>query len=365
MITFDLFLITGGGWLLKTYYTGIQYLRGVAAISVIVYHAMVMQAVSQFFPSPVGNFGVDVFFVISGFIMWVTTTTGKKVTPGEFFRARLFRVFPLYWFFTWALLIAIFTVPSAFLNQRNLDIIYTLKSFFLIPARNPDVGDVTPLYTIGWTLVYEMFFYVVFALALFFNDGRHRLICLASVFCALVLIGIVITPKGAIGVTYTSPVLLEFLSGIMIGVNINRLSNLNTRYGFIFLGLSIMCFVWGYLNEAVLSRVIAFGPGAILLVVSSLVFEKRLTRKPNRVALLLGGASYSMYLAHPIAQRAWYVAETRVSGSLSTLQSAVIYSIGAVVVGIVGGVICYFLIEKPGIALGRKVKQKLSSGAER
>lgn len=137
------------------------------------------------------------FFVISGFIMW-TTTTHKKASPAGFFKARLFRVFPLYWIFTCVLLVSIFAVPSAFLNQRSLDVSFLIKSFFLVPTYNPDVGDITPLYTVGWTLVYEMFFYVIFALSLFVPVVRVRLAILIISFCTLVIAGALFNPQGAL-----------------------------------------------------------------------------------------------------------------------------------------------------------------------
>ncbi|WP_455872024.1 acyltransferase family protein [Serratia proteamaculans] len=336
-------------------YVGIQYLRGLAAILVVVYHSMAMVAVNPYFPYPIGDFGVDVFFVISGFIMW-TTTTQKKVTPSNFFKARLFRVFPLYWIFTCILLISIFAVPSAFINQRNLDASFIIKSFLLVPAYNPDVGDITPLYTVGWTLVYEMFFYIVFALSLFIPFAKARLVILIASFSLLVLAGVLMSPQGAAALTYTNPLLLEFLAGVIVGVSANRLSKLNVKLGFAFVGAAVILLILGCMNEATLSRAIAFGPGATLLVASSLVFEKYFSSKPNRLALLLGGASYSMYLAHPFAQRAWYIVETRITGGISTMSGAVIYSVGAVIAGIVGGLICYVIIEKPLLSMKHKMR---------
>lgn len=141
----------------------------------------------------------------------------------------------------------------------------------------------------------------------------------------------------------------------MVGVTTNGLSKLNVKFGFAFLGAAVIFLTWGCLNEATLSRVIAFGPGATLLVASSLVFEKFFTSKPNRFAFLLGGISYSMYLVHPFAQRVWYIVETRITGGISTMLGAVIYSLGAVIAGVVGGLICYFLIEKPILSMKYKV----------
>ena len=80
----------------------IQYLRGIAAILVVWFHATIqVDGVSTYFSSSFGASGVDLFFVISGFIM-VVTTAGKDVTPQRFFVLRIIRVVPLYWLATLA-----------------------------------------------------------------------------------------------------------------------------------------------------------------------------------------------------------------------------------------------------------------------
>jgi peptidoglycan/LPS O-acetylase OafA/YrhL len=329
-----------------TTFVGIQYLRGLAATLVVVYHAMAMAGVAKYFSAPIGDFGIDIFFVISGFIMWVTTER-RTTTPGEFWLARVFRIMPLYWIFTSLLLFSILLAPSAFFLQRNLDVVFTLKSLFLIPAYNPDVGDITPLYTIGWTLIYEMFFYFVFGLSLFIRDRIWRLAALIAVFVSLVVAGLTIQPKGALAFTYTSPLLLEFLAGIGLGAAANSLSNLGAKSGFGLLAAAVILFIWGWFNELTLARVIAFGPASTALVAAAIVLEKFLGAGPNKFALLLGNASYSIYLAHPFAQRVWYGAMAYVLGGVATQSMAMAYFAGAIVAGVAGGLVCYALLEKP------------------
>jgi peptidoglycan/LPS O-acetylase OafA/YrhL len=327
-------------------FVGIQYLRGLAASLVVIYHSMTMAGVAQYFPAPIGDFGIDIFFVISGFIMWVTTAQ-RPTTPGEFWLARAFRIMPLYWVFSGLLLLSILLAPSAFFHQRNLDVVFTIKSLLLIPAYNPDVGDVTPLYTIGWTLLYEMFFYFVFGFSLFIRERIWRLAALTAVFVALVLAGLAIQSTGALALTYTSPLLLEFLAGIGLGVAANRLSKLSAKIGLAVLGASAILFIWGWVNELTLAHVIAFGPASVTLIAAAVILERFISANPNKLALLLGDASYSIYLAHPFAQRVWYGAMAYVLGGVSTRYEAVAYFAGAILAGIVGGLICYVLIEKP------------------
>ena len=193
----------------------IQYLRGIAALVVVWHHARgQLPGLSLLLPNEFGAHGVDLFFVISGFIM-VLTTTGKEATPWQFFKRRLVRVAPLYWLVTTALVTLTVLAPNL-LNTVKPTPGTTLMSLLFIPhlsIGNP--GMVWPILVPGWTLNYEMFFYALFALSLF---APHPLVLLLSILAALVAFGqaswAVADP---ILTTYTSPLLLEFAVGACIG----------------------------------------------------------------------------------------------------------------------------------------------------
>lgn len=142
-----------------------QALRGLAAVIVLLHH----EALSLANPNiritnkvlNVGWFGVDIFFVLSGFIIFYSnfSNIGVKHKTKEYFYRRLIRIYPVYWIVT---LFAILLYKSA-KNNFKLELGYAIKSFLLIPQANK------PIVTVGWTLTYELFFYLMFGLLIYLN----------------------------------------------------------------------------------------------------------------------------------------------------------------------------------------------------
>ena len=149
---------------------GIQMLRAIASIAVVIYHALDQSyGAKHHFPVTwmmmPGAAGVDIFFVISGLIMFhVTFGAGKSpISPVEFLKRRVLRIYPLYWI----LLLPFFAARAAgFLHNSPLTNTQVLTSFLLLP-------DTKRLMFPAWTLVYEMYFYAVFAVML--EQGRSEL----------------------------------------------------------------------------------------------------------------------------------------------------------------------------------------------
>ena len=119
----------------------IQYLRGVAAVMVVIYHTTMMTAVAPMFPFHFGKSGVDLFFVISGFVMW-TTTADRQRDPRSFWRARISRIVPLYWLATTLFIAALIALPGAAHTARVLDWVHLAKSYLFIPAVDPGIGGI-------------------------------------------------------------------------------------------------------------------------------------------------------------------------------------------------------------------------------
>ena len=112
--------------------------------------------------------GVDIFFVISGFIMVYASSRwfGSARAPRVFLAHRIARIVPLYWA-TMMVYLAVLLLTPWLLNSEYLAPHFVIASFLFIPAARPD-GLVQPLYSLGWTLNYEMFFYALFAIAIAF-----------------------------------------------------------------------------------------------------------------------------------------------------------------------------------------------------
>jgi exopolysaccharide production protein ExoZ len=144
----------------------IQALRAIAALAVLVSH--IAQGENRFLPDPLspswmvlGVSGVDLFFVISGFVMvYVTRQTPRYgvMEIGRFLYARITRIYPVYWAFTLAVIAGYLTMPIGL--TRSIDDFNLLASFLLLPDVQP------PVLLVGWTLIHEMYFYLAFAIML-------------------------------------------------------------------------------------------------------------------------------------------------------------------------------------------------------
>ena len=328
----------------------IQYLRAVAAGLIAFQHAMGVPAFVHY-AAHFGTVGVDLFFVISGYIMW-TTTERRDRGPLAFWLARLVRIVPLYWIFTATYVAAALITPESFFVVK-LDPVHIVKSFLFVPVEHPNLGLVAPVYTLGWTLNYEMFFYLLFGVCLFVPKPRLRFVLLAAIFLALVASGAIFQPRSPVLRTYVDPIMLEFLAGVVLAIVSPRLMRFGTLPGLALLAAAALwvAVVYGY--GLVLERIVSHGVPAIIAVAGALMIEPAARARPNRFGLLLGDASYSIYLAHPFAQRLWLIGVNRTVG-LATV-SPTLYIFTAFVVGILGGVICHWLIERPLLIAGRKL----------
>lgn len=278
----------------------IQILRGIAALMVVIFH-MISQIErrggrSLIFDFDVGQAGVDIFFVISGFMM-LYVTHNRNRQPLIFWRDRLIRIVPLYWFYTFVMVFVLVTLPNL-LKTAQFDQLHIFKSLFFIPANHPKIHDrVWPLLIQGWTLNYEMFFYLIFGALLLISAERLRLGLLGGILGALVVLGFLVSPDGAIGQTYTSPLLLEFLVGALVG----RLYVSGYMCGRL---AGTICLIAGVALFAAAewspgwagTRALTWGIPALLVFIGALALE---TSKPRpRLLRLLGDASYSIYLSH-------------------------------------------------------------------
>jgi exopolysaccharide production protein ExoZ len=275
----------------------VQWLRGLAALLVVVFHTK-----SNALGPPAGlNFlyygekGVDLFFVISGFIM--TVTTASNPSPREFVKKRLIRIVPLYWIVTLAYAAIDMAFPQ-FLRSGSHDPAHIVSSLLFVPAYHPRFPDhIWPIVIPGWSLNYEMFFYAIFAAALAISP-RHRAILTVGGLLIGVLVGRATAPAGAIFATYTNSLLLEFIFGIAVGHVFLGGSRINLPK--LISGLSVLVAVIVVFSFAggALPRFLTYGSIGALLLALLVYVERRGIRFANRVALALGDASYSIYLTH-------------------------------------------------------------------
>ncbi|MFL6799795.1 MAG: acyltransferase family protein [Xanthobacteraceae bacterium] len=334
----------------------IQYLRALAAGLVVLQHALAPASAHAARPL-FGDLGVALFFVISGYIMWRTTCGGGR-GPLAFWAARLVRIVPLYWLFTTLFVLVALLLPGALSSEPGLDPAFILKSYLFVPAVHPHDGHVAPVYTLGWTLNYEMFFYLVFGACLFIAQGTLRLIAVIGVFVLLVAVGSIARPSDAVLATYTNSILLEFLAGVLLAASTPWLMRRGKAAGAALVLLGAAWFAACSLSPIEAIRTFALSGPATILVAGAIMLEPLARHAPSRLGLLLGDASYSVYLTHPFALRLELLATAALGAS--SWPGLLAYIAFAVPTALVAGVVCYVLVERPLVAGGHHLVPRRS-----
>jgi len=273
----------------------IQYLRGIAALMVVLSH--VAWKGHQYLDDPmgwfrIGNGGVDLFFVISGFIMCHTTARSRgTVRDASMFMAHRFaRILPLYWVLTLATLAVFLAMPSRINTSGGRTDIW--QSFLLVPT------DGKYLIQAGWTLSYEFFFYFLFAAAMLLGRRwAHPIVAAALVL--LVAAGQEWPPHSVGALFATDALLVEFAYGIALYHLVSaKLTGRLTGILSIIAGLVGFALVNADLFHPKL-RCFRLGVPALLVCYGVVCFEQDLRRHAVERLKALGDSSYSLYLMHP------------------------------------------------------------------
>jgi peptidoglycan/LPS O-acetylase OafA/YrhL len=248
---------------------------------------------------------VDVFFVISGFVMVHASARlfGSAGARRVFLRRRLARIVPLYWAVTALFLLAMLAAPGRVATAWP-DTAQLAASLAFLPWARPD-GSVQPVYSLGWTLNYEMFFYGVFALCLPLRRGG-AVAAVAVVLGLAVLTGALVPGLPVALAFWSDPLLLEFVLGMALALLVARGS---AQSGVARLGLALGGLALLGLLPPEWPRALRFGPGATLLVAAAALGPgPRLPVALGQWVGRLGDASYALYLVHPFALRGVAVA---------------------------------------------------------
>lgn len=311
-------------------WVSIQHMRAMAALSVVMFHASQWARINF----DIGAAGVDVFFVISGFVMW-TVTADRKTAPLDFVRRRAIRVAPLYWLVTLALAAAALALPGRFPGVTP-EPLHILLSLGFIQHLDPQ-GQPFPLLAPGWSLNYEAVFYLVFAACLMLPE-RHRLIALTMALATLSLAGFV-WPPGY--VMMLNPMFLQFLAGAWLGKLAQEGMLPDRTFGWIMLGVGQTLFIGLWLSaiDPDLWRPMIWGVPALLVVAGVVTVEADGGWPRWRWLGALGDASYSLYLTHTIAIAVLAI-------WLSAWNEWVFVPV-AVALAITVGLLTHYAVEKP------------------
>jgi exopolysaccharide production protein ExoZ len=318
-------------------FLSIQALRALAASMVMLLHAAAFSTQQDVSGTAVRvlNAGVDIFFVISGFVMVVSNASRRNAR--DFLTARLIRIIPIYWLAT-AVMVLVLVLHDEAPTASEIGL-----SLLLVPYGDIR-GDMHPVLGPGWTLSYEMFFYFLFAATLWLPPRRQ--VALLSI-CFLVLVALrpLGATAGAAGVRFTSLVLFEFVFGVLLGLIAHRLVRLPYSVGAAFVALGVIGFAATLLVPP-MPRTLSYGIPAALLVAGVVGLERSFRHPALAPLTILGSASYALYLFHyPLA----YLA-------VPILRDSFSFSIGFFILTVCSfaiGLAAHLWLERPLLATGR------------
>ena len=338
----------------------IQVLRFIAALAVVVCHSA-FYSKERLDPGTIsynlGANGVPLFFVISGFVMMVAAEKMRSMDGAWklFAIRRIVRIVPLYWFATSVKLFTLLAAASLVLHAE-VDWFYIVKSYFFVPDINVD-NDIKPLLAVGWTLLFEMFFYVIFTLALLVRVDAVRFT--APILVALAVASAFKSDTWNVALTfYADPIVLNFLWGMLTARLMQRGLLIGRSAAVV-----ILLFSLGYLffpRFPEYGNAITYGLASFGVVYCCASLEKTINFKVPRGLVFLGAASYSIYLFHPLTSPVVPEVFKRL-GIIYSVPSV----LGSIFVALCVGAFMYRFVECPLTdRLNRYVKQYFNSSAD-
>ena len=309
----------------------IQALRAIAATLVIFQHIHIVL---------LGSFGVDIFFVISGFVIAYVSVSE---TPEAFILKRIFRIVPLYWLGTFAVFAVAAAAPSL-VNSTTTDLIELVKSLFFIPYVKSN-GLTHPVLFLGWTLNYEILFYAIFAVALTFGSRVAPAIA-TIIILSLIFAGLAFPIDAEPFRFWTRPITLEFLFGVWIFVGWRNGFRIPVTPKLAIVAAALLLALMGWEETGASSfdwiEPISFGIPASVIVLLALSCEGQI--KVPAILLAAGDASYSLYLFHPYLVEPVQKIISHFTANPIVMIAAIPFMV-ALAVGF--ALLSYRLIEKP------------------
>ncbi|MEO1291410.1 MAG: acyltransferase [Pseudomonadota bacterium] len=337
----------------------LQVLRAVAATLVVFAHTL--HEAKKLVPDDHGivwlrdifpfEIGVDIFFVISGFVMvWISEgRRDERGYPLTYLWARLVRIAPPYWFYTTLMVIALAVVPQ-FADTARLSAERAFVSYVFFPGWDEPVR---PLLSLGWTLNYEAFFYVYFFACLLVLR-RYAVYGLLVTFPLLVLLRPLLPETGAALQFWTGPIILEFCYGAVIAMAVRRGVVLPR-------GVAVLMALSAVVAMVLLAPMLTYGnrpfvyglPSALLIAALALVPGwQRGAGVSTDTMRVLGASSYTLYLAHPFVITVLIVLWMKLG--IDAWLSPWAYVALTVLMSLAWSVVGYLAIERPLIAVAKR-----------
>ncbi|MFU8373737.1 acyltransferase [Raoultella ornithinolytica] len=330
----------------------IQALRGIAALFVVVDHTF--SQFSSYNPqngflgiflnniSMLGPIGVLIFFIISGYIMSMTTENkpGGLNSAKLFMKKRIFRIYPTYW--VWLSILIILWLANLALRTHDFSINKIWASYLLLPYIDNNASNMGPILPQGWTLIYEMFFYIIFSILIIAKiKNRMKILTIAIIFLITFIFGKNdIFPSKPWNDFSSNFVLLFFPFGMLafeLRSNLKKyLSHKSRKLTIYSISILLFCYLMFYTNtqSSEPARTIL----SVLIFTSFMIADIK-----NKILLMIGNASYSIYLSH-IFISMFYGVISKANYFSQTVLLAM--SVPVIIISILFGLISYLTIEK-------------------
>jgi exopolysaccharide production protein ExoZ len=326
----------------------LQILRGIAATMVVASHSLFFANVLDPVAFPLidranlGTAGVDIFFVLSGVVIYRSAFAGRPQSAGVFLGRRFLRIAPLYYLL--ALLgVALATVGGPAVGPENV-----MTAFTFWPVWHGEAW--LPVETAGWTLCFEMLFYLGAACVL---SWRPAIYWLLVAYPVAWLLGYFVLDSATLRFL-GNPIILEFLSGVAIAAgSSNKVQPLWVGASLVGLGsvaMYLFCLPPGADAILVLTgsesivRLLAWGVPAAVIVKGALLLEPHLRGAWLRPLVFLGDASYSIYLINVAALYAAFAVASALNAASLPLG---FIALPFLAIGVAAGVAVYCLVERP------------------
>jgi exopolysaccharide production protein ExoZ len=337
----------------------LQHLRAFAASIIVLYHTelqLTRLTDGQHQHSlGFGAAGTDLFFAIGGFIL-VYTQADRKEQFGTFLYRRMMRVAPLYWLFTFLMLLALLVAPDH-LQTTKVELPHFLSSLAFIPYPHPVLGIDRPFLFPGWVLNHFVFFYVLFGALLFLQTGRRVLVA-GGLLCVLMALKFLFPGESRLLDFYGSTVALDFVLGMIVGWLF-----LERQVSPVFITLvaliGVSVFAAGVVQEVSdgSERAFYWGVAGSSLLFVCVFVEKQWGWPDLRWLRNMGDMSYSVFVSHMFA----LAAVASVARAIRLVPIAGVWGARAVFLSAawVLGFCVYTAIEKPLLRrLARQRKQR-------
>lgn len=324
----------------------IQILRGIAAMAVAVFH--IAGELDRFgFTSgfanvfSIGAAGVDLFFIISGFVMVYASEPlfGSAGGASSFLYHRLVRIVPLYWLVTAFYLALALLMPR--LGGTTYPIAIVATSFLFIPFTRTD-GVMQPIISQGWTLNYEMFFYAIFAVTVLVPRRSAVVLATTTIVLAVVTGRLLALPEPAS--VWTDPIILEFVLGMLLGLAYREGVKLTPSLSLTLVFCGIILFALsGHLGTT--QRVFTWGVPAAFIVAGATFGGFSFRNSLWHRLAILGSGSYALYLLHTFPSRAllpilpWL--------SLHVVHWLWLYMVTATTAAVLLALVVHYVFERP------------------